>query len=60
MAIKAKNITIRICSLDQGLDNFAEAAEAAEALLRGESIKNSEVSTLKILTLFGGYSLKRE
>ena len=36
MAIRAKNITIGIRSLDQGLDNFAEAAEA---LLKGESVK---------------------
>ena len=36
MAIKAKNITIGIRSLDQGLDNFVEAAEA---LMRGESVR---------------------
>lgn len=36
MAIKAKNITIGIRSLDQGLDNFIETAEA---LMRGEAVK---------------------
>jgi len=36
MAIKAKNITIGIRSLDQGLDNFVEAAES---LMRGEAVK---------------------
>jgi predicted transcriptional regulator len=36
MAIKAKNITIRIRSLDQGLDNFVETAEA---LLKDEAVK---------------------
>lgn len=36
MAIKTRNITIGIRSLDQGLDNFVEAAEA---LMRGESVK---------------------
>lgn len=36
MAIKAKNITIGIRSLDQGLDNFVEAAEV---LMRGESVR---------------------
>ncbi len=36
MAIKVKNITIGIRSLEQGLDNFVEAAET---LLRGEPVK---------------------
>jgi predicted transcriptional regulator len=36
MAIKAKNITIGIRSLDQGLDTFVETAEA---LLKGETVK---------------------
>lgn len=36
MAIKAKNITIGIRSLDQGLDIFVETAEA---LLKGEAVK---------------------
>lgn len=36
MAIKAKNITIGIRSLDQGIDNFIETAEA---LMRGEAVK---------------------
>ncbi len=36
MPIRAKNITIGIRSLEQGLDNFAEAAES---LLRGEPAK---------------------
>lgn len=36
MAIKAKNITIGIRSLEQGLDNFVETAEA---LMKGESVR---------------------
>ena len=39
MSSKAKNITIRIRSLDQGLDNFVEAAEA---LLKGEIVKKQQ------------------
>jgi len=36
MAIKAKNITIGVRTLDRGLDNFVEAAET---LLKGEPVK---------------------
>lgn len=36
MAIKAKNITIGVRTLDQGLDNFVETAEA---LLMGDPVK---------------------
>ena len=36
MAIKAKNITIGIRTLDEGLDNFVKTAES---LIRGEPVK---------------------
>jgi len=57
MAIKAKNITIRIRSLDQGLNNFAEAAEA---LLRGEPIKKQRGVYFENLDSFCQSALKND